>query len=330
MDMSEIPPVKSIEDYYPQNAANSGTKKNVQKAVDSKVQSLVLSQIKNGLVCSLFASVTCPFVLEHLLSGMNLPSQPLKWGRKEKGRKRVTKQESQVPPIGVVRCKEYPPLGSILQLLLFIPIFRDVFSFSPQSFKHLNDFVALYLKEQSAGLKVSTGSTSRVLELLKACMPAVFFNCESARVSIKDFLCSLIKSVYERGGESISSSLAFHLDWNIFWDTSFPFSSVIDLPIRPYEILVTVRPGRELTGAVIQRQFFTKSDGYCYDLEGFVEFRHDGVDSGSYITYVKAEGGWYQCDDERITVMRSDYLKSPLTRCVLLYYKLIWPKRAIK
>jgi len=158
-------------------------------------------------------------------------------------------------------------------------------------------------------------------------MPAHFFRFQAAKVEIKDFLCSLIKTVFGQA-PAITNSLAFHPEWSISWDTNLPFSCVIDLPSRPNELFVTVKKrNSESASPLIQRQFFTKPDFYCYDLYAFIEYRPDGkANQGNHIAYLKSEGGWYQCDDDRITPMRSNHLNMALNCSTILYYKRIWPK----
>ena len=69
----------------------------------------------------------------------------------------------------------------------------------------------------------------------------------------------------------------------------------------------------------LKKQQFIRSD-LCYDLDAFIECRPDG-NTASFITYVKMAGGWYQCDNERITLLRSNCLGVPLHRAILLHYR---------
>jgi len=73
-----------------------------------------------------------------------------------------------------------------------------------------------------------------------------------------------------------------------------------------------------LTKPTLDKQIFQGLD--CYDLDAFIEARSCSKNL-SYIVYVKVEGMWYQCDNERIVSLRSNHLKIPLSRSVLLHYK---------
>ncbi len=324
--MSGIFPVKPVEDYYRERGSFNGMKKGVRTPVDSKIQYLVLSQIRGASPCTLFASATSPHVVIDLIPGMALPVLQKKKESRKGSRNSVKQADKGFIPIGLTRCDVYPPINSILQLLLFIPVLRDAFSFAPLSYRELNEFIDQYIVEQRKRVDVSTLQSDQLLQLLMQKMPAHFFRFQGAKIDIKEFLCFLIKTVFGRGSPPVPLSLAFHLDWNVTWDRNFPFSSVIDLPMRPAELFVTVNSRNENCCSLIQRQFFTKPDGYCYDLDAFVEYRLDGKSKGDHITYLKSEGGWYQCDDERIVPMLSSQLNTPLSRSILLHYKRIWPK----
>lgn len=76
-----------------------------------------------------------------------------------------------------------------------------------------------------------------------------------------------------------------------------------------------------VTQRFLKKQFFASS-GDCYDLNAFIERRPDG-EGVNYIAYVKVDGCWYQCDDERITQFRSDALALPLQRGSIAHYKKI-------
>jgi hypothetical protein len=71
----------------------------------------------------------------------------------------------------------------------------------------------------------------------------------------------------------------------------------------------------------LKKQQFIQSD-LCYDLDAFIELRSDGK-AASLIAYVKMGGGWYQCDNDRITLLRSNSLTVPLSRALLLHYRLM-------
>ncbi len=76
-----------------------------------------------------------------------------------------------------------------------------------------------------------------------------------------------------------------------------------------------------VTQSGLKKQFFSES-GDFYDLDAFIERRPDG-ENVNYIAYVKVDGSWYQCDDERIVQLRSDRLIFALQRGALAHFKRI-------
>jgi len=71
----------------------------------------------------------------------------------------------------------------------------------------------------------------------------------------------------------------------------------------------------------LKGHYFAPSEGISYDLDAFIEIRPDGDDGEHYIAYLKREGTWYQCDEERVIQFRSNCLNVPLRRATLLHYK---------
>ena len=61
--------------------------------------------------------------------------------------------------------------------------------------------------------------------------------------------------------------------------------------------------------------------GAYYELDAFIEYRPDDFNSGGYLTYIKIDGIWYQCDDTRIIQIRSTNLHIALSRSFLFHYK---------
>jgi hypothetical protein len=256
--------------------------------------------------------------------------EPVK--QRKKGRKILERSwPTKYIPIGLSPCVAFPPLNSILQFILFLPSFRDLFSFIPRSFTLLVDFLEQYAHDQKNNASISSADSNQLFQLLYAKMPSP---CFSGKFEAKEFLFALVKAIVGKM-PPLSNSLPFHPEWHAVWDVSLPFSCAIDLPSRPLELLLTFKNGRPFsdlssdelaTRRLIQRQFFTQPDSYCYDLDAFIEYRPDGKSSrGIYVSYLKNEGIWYQCDDERITPLRSNHLNMALYRSVLLHYKRIWP-----
>jgi hypothetical protein len=339
--MSEISPIKPVDDYYQPPNPFRGLSEIIRNPVDTKIQDVVLSRISRPAPSTLLGSVISPDIVIDLvpaisiLPGMEEETIFESVKQRKKGRKTLGRAwPIKYIPIGLSPCVAFPPLNAILQFILFLPSFRDIFSFIPRSFTLLVDFLDQYAHDQKNNELVSSADSNQLFRLLYEKMPSTFFPLASGEFEAKEFLFALVKAIFGKM-PPLSHSLPFHPEWHAVWDVSLPFSCAVDLPSRPLEMLLTFKNGGpfpEISSAelatrrLIQRQFFTQPDSYCYDLDAFIEYRPDGKSSrGIYVSYLKNEGIWYQCDDERITPLRSNHLNMPLYRSVLLHYKRIWP-----
>jgi len=328
--MSKISSIRSIDPYYHSKHPFQEIEEQASRPVDSKIQDLVFSHISKHSPSMLLAADGTPSGVIDLLPGVSMPPEPketLDYIKQERKLLERRKPNNHIP-IGLKACAKFPPLSAILQFILFLPSFRDLFSFAPQSFTPLVDFLDQYMLDQENKNSVSSADTNRLAQFLFEKMPSHFFRLDPCQIEIKEFLFTLVKSTFGWIPPT-SNSLAFHPEWHAVWDVSRPFSCAIDFSARPSELFFTLKNSCPLDApscSLIQRQFFTKPDSYCYDLDAFIEYRPDGGGKrGTYVAYVKKEGIWYQCDNERITALRSIQLNVPLYWSTLLHYKRIWP-----
>ena len=328
--MAEISPVSPIDDQYRNGALFTSGDGSVRKPVDSKIQELVLSQIHNSSPSMLLASATSPNVVIALISGVILVNDASsRMPRRQKKEKAALKRgrDKGIIPIGIERCEQFPAFNAILQLILFLPVFREAFSFAPRGYQVFTQFVAQYSMDQETKYQATSADSKPLLDLLMKKMPTSFFKSKSEKVEIKSFLCAMMETVFGSELSPFNDSLTFHPEWSVSWNPELPFSSAINLTGRPLELFVKLDSSKPGTNLSVQRQFFTKPDCFCYDLDAFIEYRPEGKENGGYhITYLKMEGAWYQCDDDRITRMRSTQLNQALNRSILLHYRRIWPK----
>lgn len=116
----------------------------------------------------------------------------------------------------------------------------------------------------------------------------------------------------------------------LFFKIRFPNASIVEL----FESLIHIlKPRWELFRSyprsfrsddlflalsLFPKQLFI--DNQYFDLTAFIEKRPDGL-KVNYITYVKVDGCWYQCDEGRITQLRSNEIGLSLQRGVIAHYK---------
>lgn len=243
-------------------------------------------------------------------------------------------------PIGLKRKRNFPfsseglwvnPFNALMQFLLFLPGFADLFFFAPKSFQPFQEFIDQYRKDQQENKTVSSANTHSLIRCAMRKLPSSLFK---GGFDLYQILQSLVKALFpclpflmsSPVKSYFSDSLAFHPEWHVIWDASQKQSleELVQEKLleRPSELLVSVRGVEETSCNLIQKQFFAPSEWFCYDLDAFIEMRPDSPFICS-VAYLKANGSWYQCDDERVSQLRSNYLNVALCRSVLLHYKRI-------
>jgi hypothetical protein len=312
--MSKVAATRPIKEYYRDPGPFS-----VRRPIDTKIQSL-FSLIPKQTPSTLLASATSPRVVIDLIPGIAIQGTLEKelQRRRPKPILKKTRAGPQIP-VGLARCELFPPLNGIMQLMLFLPIYHDLFTFTPRSCSALSDFIDQYSLDQEDQFPISSADINRLCRLLIQKMPPTLFRFQGVKVDVLYFIHTLIQCTMGKTSKPQNE---------IVWDSTLPFSCATDLISRPIELFVTIHNRfQSETCPVIQRQFFTKPDSFCYDLDAFIEYRPDGGEhQGEHIPYLKVDGAWYQCEDDRIVQMRSTYLNQALYRATLLHYKRIWPK----
>jgi hypothetical protein len=177
-------------------------------------------------------------------------------------------------------------INALMQLILYVPGYVDFFHFLPKSFDVFQDFIDQYGIDLQEGRVVSLADSRELLQ----------FVTEKLGVSLEEVFVFLNRILQTK------------------WDVCRYFEEGVKRGVRDFFVL----------GQCLRRQFF--SEGLIYDLDAFIEFRPDGNVSGHYFAYVKVEGVWFQCDDERIVRMKSNCLMLALQRSVLLHYKRLFMK----
>lgn len=332
--------IKPLGDTFPEDQS---LPREMEKPTDSKVKGLVLPRIghPNSRSAALLPSATSPRLVIDLLSAMAIPALDDALVEREIElfkRPRATKRPKLKPiagreiPIGLRRVEGFGwtnPINALMQFLIFLPGLAELFHFVPRSFQCFLDFIEQYLVDQQENLSVSSANTPHLVRCLMKKLPSSLFRSPN-RANIYEIFQALIKDLFPHVRIPISNplqndSVAFHPEWHVIWELGHHKS--LDDAIqkkwqgKPQEILVAVKGTEGTSCRLVNKQFFTELDCHCYDLDAFIELRPDGAKEAHFVTYLKVDGGWYQCDDERITALRSHSLSVPLYRSVLLHYK---------
>lgn len=197
---------------------------------------------------------------------------------------KVSVGKGKKPPIGLRPVDPGGWLNALMQFILFVPTFTGLFFFAPRSFSPFQEFIDQYQQDQQENRTLSSANGLILFRFLSSKLTHM------SMTEIFDFLISSLNA-----------------NWKIH--------STMDEALcggNPNDFFVTEN--------LKKKQLFKFPERYCYDLDAFIEVRPDGP-AATFFTYVKVEGIWYQCDDDRITQLRSDRLDIPLKRGVLFHYQ---------
>jgi len=208
--------------------------------------------------------------------------------RERFSRERKEKKMRMIPvskkvPIGLWAVEPQGWLNALMQFIFFIPRFVEHFYFAPKSFAVFRDYIDAYRDDQEEQKAVSSVNGSLLLR---------FFSLRLQFLTLKEIFRFLIQVFGAK------------------WET---IERLDEKKGSGDEFFLSDSPDGKL---------FVWEGHVCYELDAFIEARPDeGV--SHYITYGKVGGVWYQCDDDRILMVRSNFLNIPLSRATLLHYKKI-------
>ncbi len=272
--------VSSISFSSPHKKSEGGVSSECE--VDSKVKGLALAKISTTRQGGLLPLAAAPQVVIDLLPVFGLAKKGGASRSKRRPRYRKVPLAKSMP-IGLRLADPEGWVNALMQFILFVPDFAELFFFAPHSWP-FQEFIDQYHLDQQEGRFVSAADGNALLH---------FFKGRLLEVSLHEVFQFLACTLCPRWQlqESLETGMALGLLPDLF-----------------------VMQGSK-------RQAFI-STGQCYDLDAFIELRPDGNFVG-FVAYVKVGGVWYQCDGDRITQMRSNCLAIPLIRAVLLHYRLI-------
>lgn len=310
----------------------------VDRPVDSKVKGLVLGRIEEGIAevrTGLLPSLTVPRVRVDLLA--ELPTSPVEsivcdqqveLMPSARDNKKVFLKRSfgKNIPIGLRRCHPHGWINAWIQFLLYIPSVSHLFSFAPKSFDPFREFVDQYFFDQQENRNVSLAKGDSLVRCLLKTLPPYLFKNHS-RVDLYEILKAFFRMIFPhlQNWPGDSKSVVFdpqsHLVWNPASGSALEEEIESKILEMPPEILVSIKGFDPVFCAPVKRQIFSPADWNFYDLDAFIEYRPDVSNEGNFITYIKINGTWYQCDDDRISPLCSSTLRVPLHRSIVLHYK---------
>ncbi len=184
-------------------------------------------------------------------------------------------------PIGLMPVDLEGWVNALMQFILYIPGFAENFTLAPKSLSPIQEFVDQYHQDLVDGKSVSSAGGAALFRLFTLRFPSF---------SLSEIFEALMHLLIPK--------------WALF-------RTVHETPNQRHlpDLFFCIGP--------VKKQIYM--DQY-YDLGAFIERRPDGA-RANYIAYVKVDGCWYQCDNDRITHLRSDMLSMPLQRGILSHYR---------
>ena len=325
-------PIEPMGERFP-NHSRRGTPR---KPTDIKIHDLIrlrmsLPMLKEG---GLLASATAPQVVIPASHSMNHEEKYL-YPSRQRRPALVFRRAAAVPlnyfPLGLDRCEPHNWINALMQFLLFIPLLREIFSYTPTSFRPFNEFIDQYFSDWEEKRLVSRANSYELVRTLLGKFPQFF------KISGTANLHEIIQSISHCACAYTSfNDSGFRSDWQILWDSNKELSlqEIFERIAVPPELLIVPqllydpvkrKNSHALSSETLRRQYFSTQEAICYDLDAFIEHRMEEGESACYYTYLKVDGTWIQCADERIVPLRrSTLLDLPLRRGILFHYRRVW------
>ena len=233
-------------------------------------------------------------------------------------RPRLKKKGASTIPLGIARPSHFFWINALIQFIIFIPDIRRMFALVPHSLLPFGRFIDCYLDELT-----DQSVTSAKSQYLVDCLCSIFsLEMLTKKSAPFDVLLSCMKLLQDHTVYLGSNLLAFYperilrfsaqdLSENGWFEEDL--EKLFSVP--PPELLIYLQAENSKPA---RRMFIF---GEAFELDAFIGYRPDRDGSKRCITYLKVEGTWYQCDDLRITPLRSVHLQTALTRSFMFHYR---------
>ena len=198
-------PIQTIGDPYREN--NPAIPERIFKPTDSKVMGLVLPRISHPANWSALLPTAPQIVMSLVSAALAIPTleetqqrQNPELLRDERGprRNKSRRKVGQLKPVGLRRYDFQGwmnPMNALMQFLLFLPGFVDLFNYAPRSFHYFLDFIEQYLTDQQQeNLSISSANTATLIRCLTKKLPAHLFRMPS-KANFYEILHALMKAL---------------------------------------------------------------------------------------------------------------------------------------
>lgn len=262
---------------------------------------------------------------------------------------RRKKNNKKFLPVGIHAFGINNWINALMQFIIFLPRLSYMFDYAPKCLNSFSIFIDRYLHDQENQCIVTHAKSSELIECIDRIFDKRRYINRNSTIDLYKLLFLMMDKVRSSFFLDINSLevqqndlFALHPEWQVICSNpSEMLKNVLENHLNnfnlnknytdyPPSLLVYFEyffnSKKNLSLDIhAKTQFFLSSANkmsICYELDAFIEYRHDEISqTGSYVTYLKIEGTWYQCYDARITLIRSTNLKLALNRSFLFHYK---------
>lgn len=319
-----LPAILALSNAFPED--REMRYRQIKKPTDSKIKTLVLQQIVQVIerkAGALFPSATAPRVVIGFLSSLHAPKKQREERiklvpSKARARPAFRSSSNQRIPIGLRRCEPHNWINSLIQFFIYLPGTWELFSLLPRSFQLLREFADQYFADQEENRTLSSADSAELVRFLLRKLPPQFLY---RKPTLYDILSAITKALFPQCPFSAPGEIhpvVLHPEWHVPSSEDY-FEEAFQKKMTegPHEILIGIKE----SPCPLKGHYFASTDGASYDLSAFIELRPDGDHGDHFIAYLKNQGVWYQCDDDRVIQFRSNCLNAPLRRATLLHYR---------
>ncbi|MBI5346217.1 MAG: hypothetical protein HZB76_03645 [Chlamydiae bacterium] len=249
------------------------------------------------------------------------------------------KEKKSLLPIGIKGLGSNSWINALIQFIIYVPGLRNMFDFTPKSFKPFNVFIDCYEYDRGADKSLTAASSGMLIECLRTVITDISLILTNDKIDIYKVLLSFMRLIcpqnFFKNNFFLSEDLdllAFHPKWQLFFEglneqfEEFVLNEVKKMQFPPKELLIAFKPDTDdlyFAKRPIAKKniFYWGKDILCLELDAFIEYRFDPFSGEQYLTYLKVEKKWYQCDDERIVKIDPKNINLALGKTILAHYK---------
>jgi len=315
-----VPKVQSIDRTSDLIKKNKNLLWNYDVKIGSKITGLALDyldSVRSWNISALFPAVYAAHVMSEVILP-SLKSHPYRRHRarieKEGTPRFIQKDRTRYQlgaPIGLRRSNS-DWINAWMQFILYLPKFSELISLAEKSFASFAEFVEQYAWDQKEGKGVSLADTAPLLRCLAEHQMSMHEH--NFYTLCRMFFTSMFPEIESVLGPFLHDSIVFHPEW-VF---SRLETAYVCQKQRPVELVIAVEKKGSATS--MKRQLCLGQGRYLYDLDALIEWRVDGART-CFVTYVRVDGAWFSCEDEKVRWISSRTLSVPLARGVLFHYK---------